>query len=487
MTRERAVEWVSPLLTAVNWTVLGYVVVLDLAMLLLVVTGARRLVANRRWTGAQGLDQVFASPLTPAVSILVPAHDEEAGILDMLSAALSQRYPAYEVIVVDDGSTDRTFELMAEKYQLAPVTARPTATTQVDGAVLSVHRAGTGDPLTVVRKVSVGRRSDALNAAINLARHPLICMIDADSLLEPEGLLKVARAFVEDPVNVVGAGGSIRPANGALTDRGAVIEPRLSPRWTVRIQAVEYLRSFLLSRTSWAQADAMLIISGAFGMFRRDLVVEVGGLDPLSLAEDAELVVTLQEYLRREGRPHKMVFVPETVCWTEVPETWAVLGKQRRRWSQGLAQLLWKNKRMIGNPRYGAIGVLAMPFYLVFELLGPVVELVGLLSVVVSAALGILDLGTAAVMVGFALAVGTLLAVTVVAVEEFVFHRYRRGRELAALLAAGILENVGFRQVHSWFRLRGLAAALMRREPVWTAMPRTGFTTAEPDALAPSR
>jgi cellulose synthase/poly-beta-1,6-N-acetylglucosamine synthase-like glycosyltransferase len=463
----------------VNWTVLGYVVLLDATMLVLVLFGARRVLATRRWAGAEGHDQIFASPLTPAVSVLIPGHDEEAGILDTLSATLAQRYPSLEVVFVDDGSTDRTFDLVAQRYGLTPVTPRRTAGLPVDGEILSVHRATTGDPLTVIRKTSVGRRSDALNAALNVARHPLVCMVDADSLLEPDALLKVARPFVEDPRNVVGTGGVIRTVNGALTDRGAVIEPRLSRRWLVRIQAVEYLRSFLLGRTGWADANALLIISGAFGLFRRDLVVEIGGLDALSLAEDAELVVSLQEHLRRQGRPHRLVFVPEPVCWTEVPETWQVLGRQRRRWSHGLGQLLWKHKRMIANPRFGAVGLLALPFFLLFELLGPVVEVLGLVSVAVSARLGVLDLRTAGVMVGFALLLGTLLSTTVVAVEEFTFHRYRNGRDLLALLAAGVLENVGFRQVHAWYRLQGLVMAVTRRRPVWTAMPRTGFTGAD--------
>jgi cellulose synthase/poly-beta-1,6-N-acetylglucosamine synthase-like glycosyltransferase len=471
-------ELAHDVLLALNWTVLGYVLVLDLTMLLLVLAGGRRVAASRRWRGAEGHDEIFASPLTPAVSVLVPAHDEEAGILDTLAAALGQRYPALEVVLVDDGSTDRTFDLVAERYALREVIPHPTADLPVDGEVLSVHRATTGDPLTVIRKTSVGRRSDALNAALNLARHPLVCMVDADSLLEPDALLRVSRPFVEDPEQVVAAGGVIRTVNGALTDRGTVVEPRLSPKWLVRIQAVEYLRSFLLGRTGWADANALLIISGAFGLFRRDLLVEIGGLDPLSLAEDAELVVALQEHLRRNRRPHRVVFVPEPVCWTEVPETWQVLGRQRRRWAHGLGQLLWKHRRMVGNPRYGAVGMLALPFFLFFELLGPVLEVLGLASVLLAAGLGLLDVGTAVVMVGLALAVGTLLSTTTIAVEEFTFHRYRRGRDLLSLVAAGALENVGFRQVHAWFRLRGLIAALTRRTPVWTAMPRTGFSTA---------
>lgn len=209
-----------------NWVVLGYVLLLDTVMLLLVLAGARRVRATRHWAGAEGFDEIFASPLTPAVSLLVPAHDEEAGILDTLSAALGQRYPTLEVVLVDDGSTDRTFAKVAERYGLQELTPQPTADLPVDGEILSVHRATTGDPLTVIRKTSVGRRSDALNAALNLARYPLVCMVDADSLLEPDALLRVARPFVEDPADVVAAGGVIRVANGARIDRGTVLEPR---------------------------------------------------------------------------------------------------------------------------------------------------------------------------------------------------------------------------------------------------------------------
>lgn len=476
-------ELALDLLLTMSWVVLGYTLLLDLVMLALVLAGARRVSASRRWDGSEGHEEIFASPLTPGVSVLIPAHDEEAGILDTLAAVLAQRYPVFEVVLVDDGSTDRTFDKVAERFGLVRVTPRPTAALPVDGEVLSVHRASNGDPLTVVRKTSVGRRSDALNAGLNIARHPLVCMVDADSLLEPEALVQVARPFVEDPGNVVASGGVIRAANGARVARGSVLEPRLSPRWVVRFQVVEYLRSFLLGRTGWADANALLIISGAFGLFRRDLVVEVGGLDALSLAEDAELVVTLQEHLRRQRRPHRVVFVPEPVCWTEVPETLTVLGRQRRRWSHGLAQLLWKHRRMIGNPRFGPVGVLALPFFLLFELLGPVVEVVGLVSVVLAAFLGVLDASTALVMFGLALGLGTLLSTAAVAVEEFSYHRYARGREVGVLLLAGLLENVGYRQLHAWFRLRGLVAALLRRTPVWTAMPRTGFTEAEPVAV----
>jgi cellulose synthase/poly-beta-1,6-N-acetylglucosamine synthase-like glycosyltransferase len=473
-------EFLVDAVLVTNWVLLGHVALYHLVTLMLVLAGARRVWRNRHWKGVEGHDETFASPLTPAVSILVPAHNEEAGILDTLSAALGQRYPALEVVLVDDGSTDRTFALVAERYALREVPARPTADLAVDGEILSVHRATSGDPLTVIRKVSVGRRSDAINAGLNLARHPLVCMVDGDSLLESEALLQVSRPFVEDPDNVVATGGVIRAANGAVIDRGTVVEPRLSRRWVVRVQVLEYMRSFLLGRTGWADAQALLIISGAFGLFRRDVVVEVGGLDPQSLAEDAELVVTIQEHLRRNGRPHRVVFVPEPVCWTEVPETWAVLGRQRKRWSHGLGQLLWKHRSMIGNPRYGPIGLLALPFFLLFELLGPVVELIGLTTVVISFVLGLVSPVTAGAVLVVAIALGVLLSATAIAVEELTYHRYARGRDVLGLMGAAVVEHLWFRWVHSWYRLRGLVAALRRESPVWTAMPRVGFAGDSP-------
>ncbi|PRY15813.1 glycosyltransferase family 2 protein [Kineococcus rhizosphaerae] len=455
---------VADVLGALNWTVLGYVVVLDAVVLLLVVAAARRVLAHRRWSGTEGHDQLFASPLTPAVSVLVTAHDEEARVLDTLAAALAQRYPAFEVVLVDDGSTDGTFDLVARTYGLVPVTARWSADLPVEGEVLSVHRATTGDPLTVVRKVGVGRPADAVNAALNLARHRLVCTLDAGAVLEPDALLTVVRPFVEDPLDVVAAGGVVRTLNGSRLERGSVLEPGLPKRWLARVQVLEQLRSALLSRAGRTGAHALLADSGAFGLFRRDLLLELGGVDPRSATGTADLVVALHGLLRRTGRPHRMVFVPEPVCWTTVPETWEGLGRRHRRRSQGLGQLLWKHRRMIANPRYGAVGVLTLPALVLLEVLGPAVEVLGLVSVAVAAATGALDRDLAVVLAGFALLVGISLSTTVVAVEEFTSPRRSGRRDLPALLVAGLLRNVGFRQVHAWYRFQGLLLALTRRD-----------------------
>jgi cellulose synthase/poly-beta-1,6-N-acetylglucosamine synthase-like glycosyltransferase len=233
---------------------------------------------------------------------------------------------------------------------------------------------------------------------------------------------------------------------------------------------VEYLRSFLLGRTGWSKLDALLVISGAFGVFRRDLVVEIGGLDGDSLGEDAELVTRLHRRLRERHQDDRIVFMSEPICWTEVPSTLAVLARQRRRWSQGLAEVLWEHRRMVGDPRYGRIGLVVLPYFLVFELLGPVVEVAGVLAVLVGLPLGFVDPSFAWLFLAVSVGYGLLLSMAAVAIEACSYRRYARWRDLGALVAASVLENVGFRQLHAWWRLQGLWRAVRGTSQAWGVM-----------------
>lgn len=467
------IEFVS----SFNWFVLTYFVILNTIYLLIIVAALAVMLRSVRRPDPAGRDDIFANPLTPPVSVLVPAFNEGAGIIESVRAMLSLRYPQFEVIVVDDGSTDDTFERLQQEFDLREVVPAIDPDVPTRGAVRSMHVPGGGEPLIVVRKVNAGRRADALNVAINVAQYPLVCMVDADSLLEPDALLRVAQPFVDDPDRVVATGGVIRAANGATVYRGHVVDVRQPKRWIERIQVIEYLRSFLIGRTGWSRVSGLLIISGAFGLFRRDLIVEIGGLDPNSLGEDADLVAAFHRHLRDARRDYSVVFVPEPVCWTELPRDRQTLGRQRRRWSHGLAQVLWKQKRMIFNPRYGRIGLLVMPYYLCFELLGPVVEVVGLASVVAGWAFGIVNTSFALLFATIAFAYGILLSFSALAVDELTRRRPNRWRDLVVGATAAIAENLGYRQMHAWWRLRGLVASLRRRPAVWGAMPRTGFTT----------
>jgi cellulose synthase/poly-beta-1,6-N-acetylglucosamine synthase-like glycosyltransferase len=328
----------------------------------------------------------------------------------------------------------------------------------------------------VLRKVATGTKTDALNVGINAARHPLLCMVDADALLDGDALLHVAKPFVDDPWRVVASGGVVRAANGCRVERGRVVEVRMPRGWLVRIQIMEYLRAFLLGRTGWSRLDSLLIISGAFGLFRRDVVVEVGGLDQMTLGEDAELVVRLHRHLRATHRPYRLTFVAEPVCWTEIPSSVPDLAHQRIRWSRGLAELLWKHRTMIGNPRYGRIGLLGMPYYVAFEALAPVVELGGILAVLLGLVFGLVDWTFAALFLLVAVGYSVFLSLAALTVEEFTFHRYPRWRDLGVAMLAAVLENVGYRQLHAWWRLRGVISMMGRRPVHWDTV-RSGFDT----------
>jgi cellulose synthase/poly-beta-1,6-N-acetylglucosamine synthase-like glycosyltransferase len=470
-----AVVW---LIHDMSTPVLVYFLAINTSYLVLIVLAAIEFARHIRRLPFAGLEEAYASPLTRPVSVLVPAFNEETGIVESVRAMLGLRYPEYEVIVVDDGSTDETVERLRRAFRLVRVPRALPYDVPARGDVLDVWVPADGvTPLVVVRKEN-GGRADALNVGINAAQYPLVCMVDADSLLDPDALLTVSKPFADDPLNVVATGGVIRAVNGSLVRSGRVVDVRMPRGWVARIQVIEYLRAFLLGRTGWSKLGALSLISGAFGLFRRDVVVAIGGFDPDSLGEDFELVTHIHRYQREHGlRERRVVFVAEPVSWTEVPSTLAVLARQRRRWHRGLAQVLWRHRVMLMNPRYGRIGLLALPYYVVFELLAPVLEVVGIVIVPVGLLVGAVDASYALLFLGVAYGYAIFVSIAALAVEEFSFHRYHRWRDLGVALLAAVAENIGYRQLTCVWRLQGLAAQLTRRKPVWGVMTREGFHT----------
>jgi cellulose synthase/poly-beta-1,6-N-acetylglucosamine synthase-like glycosyltransferase len=344
------------------------------------------------------------------------------------------------------------------------------------GRVHSVHRPRSGATGLVVVRKDNGGKADALNVGINVAGHPLVCMVDADSILDPDALLSVAKPFADDPLRVAAAGGVVRIANGCTVVAGRIVDTRMPPGWLARIQVIEYLRAFLLGRTGWSRVGSLLVISGAFGMFRRDLLLELGGLDHDTVGEDAELTVRLHRHLRRQKSDYRVVFVAEPVSWSEAPSTVRVLGRQRRRWHRGMTEILIKHRRSVGNPRYGRIGVMALPYWLIFELLAPVLELGGVILIPLGALVyGGIDYQFAALFMGVAYGYGMLINLIALAVEEYTFHRYSRWGDLGIAVLASVLENVGYRQLSAFWRIQGGWSALRRTQHVWGVMTRTGF------------
>jgi len=459
-----------------NVSVLAYFLLLNTSYLVLIVLAALEARRDFRELQRGGDRDLFADPLAPSISVIVPAFNEEAVIIESVRGLLNLRYPNFEIIVVDDGSTDATFRLLEDEFHLVEVPRVVPDATPTLGALRSVHVPQGREPITVIRKVSVGRKADAVNAGINAARSSLVCVTDADSILDRNSLLHVVRPFIADPEAVVATGGCIRVANGSVVKHGDLVDPRMPGGWIARIQVVEYLRAFLMGRAGWSRLGAVLIVSGAFGLFRRDVLIEVGGYDPTCSGEDAELITRIHHHFRRARRTYRIVFVPEPVCWTEVPSKWRSLRGQRQRWSRGMAETLWSHRAVIGNPRYGRMGLLVLPYFVVFELLSPIFEVGGVAAVALGFWVGVLDVRFALLFLLVAVGYSFVLTVAALTIEVFSYRRYRRWRDLGIAVAAALLENVGFRQVHAWWRLQGLFQVIRGRFSEWIPPERAGFS-----------
>lgn len=470
---------VTWLLHAFEVPVLVYFLVINTSYLLLILMAAGGFVAHLRRLEHAGREETVSSQLAPGVSLLVPAYNEAAGIVPSVQAMLALRYPRHEIVVIDDGSTDDTFERLREAFDLFRVDRELPRDVPVRARVLDVWVPRDGRTrLVAVRKENSGK-TDALNVGINAASEPLVAMVDADSLLDPDALLTVAKPFADDPIRTVATGGVVRAANGCTVVAGRIVEIRTPRQWLPRVQIVEYLRAFLLGRTGWSRMGALILISGAFGLFRRDVLVEVQGLDTDSIGEDFELVMRIHRHMRRRKRDYRVEFVSEPVSWTEVPANLKVLRSQRRRWHRGLWEVLWKYRGMVLNPRYGRIGMIALPWYWVFELLAPALELAGVVLVPLGLALGLVNVRFALLFVLVAYGYAIVVTLAAMAVEELSFHKYPRWRDLGATLLASVAENLGYRQLTAWWRVEGWWAGLRRGTHVWGTMTRQGFAGAD--------
>lgn len=418
-------------------------------------------------------EEMASSALTPPVSVIVPAYNEEKVIVENIQSLFHLNYPEYEVIVVNDGSTDDTLQVLIEHFDLFPV--REVIRQQIPTeTVINVYRSIHHPHLIVVDKEN-GGKSDALNAGINISNYPYFCGIDADSILEPESLIKTMWPIIEGAENVIACGGIVRIANGCKIENGHVVEVRLPKNKLALFQVVEYLRSFLMGRLGLSAMNSLLIISGAFGVFRKREVIEVGGYSTNNIGEDMELVVRLQKYLFDEKVDAKILFLPQPICWTEAPNNLKVLYQQRTRWHIGLLQTLLKHKKLMFNPKYKSMGLIVMPYFLLVELLGPTIELVGTIFIIAGLYFDIVNIPFAIMFFLLTLVFGVFLSICAVFLEEYNFRRYPRIRDLLTLSLFSVIENFGYRQLNAIWRTIAFFRYLTNKVS-WGNMTRTGIS-----------
>lgn len=459
------------LVDAVTWFILAYFVALNAGYLVLNLLSLGSLHRGRQEKLLEELPQIF-SGLDPAISVLVPAYNEEAGIAASIRSMLQLSYSDFEIIVINDGSKDSTLEVLTREFKLQPFPEAIHARLETQ-PIRGTYRSTLHGNLRVIDKEN-GGKADSLNAGINLARHPLFCGVDADSLLERDSLQRVVRPFLRD-WRVVATGGTVRIANGCEVQDGSLTRVRLPRNVWALFQVVEYLRAFLFGRLGWSQLNAMLIISGAFGLFRTSVVVAAGGYRPQTIGEDMELVVRIHRMLREQGQDYRVEFVPEPVCWTEAPEDRKTLRNQRIRWQRGLSESLSTNWGLMFSRNGGPPGWLAFPFMVAFEWLGPVIELGGYAFMVFAYLSGLISWDAFAVFLFVAIGLGILLSASGLLLEEMAFQLYPRLSDLAVLALVIVVENFGYRQLNSWWRLIGLFRWAAQSESKWGEMKRKGI------------
>lgn len=465
-------QLLNGVLPALETSVLIYFFVVNTFYLVLLFSAAAEMRYQRARVHLEERLRILGSNVAPKLSVLAPAHNESATVVQSVQALLLLQYPNLEVVLVSDGSTDATIDVLRDAFALSPVHPifRRTLDTE---PVRQIFRSSIHQSLVVVDKEN-GGKADALNCALNIASGELVCAIDADTLIEPDALLMMTRPFLTHS-DIAAVGGTIRVINGSTVSEGRVVDRKVSRHYLAGVQTVEYLRAFLFGRLGWNRLGGNLIISGALGVFRKDILLDAGGYLHGTVGEDIEIVARFRKTAAEKGFSNRVEFVPDPVAWTEVPESFSTLGRQRDRWHRGLADVLWRYRRQIGNPRYGKLGLIAFPCFFLIEFLAPVVEFAGMLTFAASAVAGHVNVDFAIRFFAAVYAYGILLNCFAIVLDEVNFRRYQRFGDRLYLFWWALLESFGYRQLTVIWRLRGIVGFALRRKD-WGTMQRKGFT-----------
>lgn len=460
------------LISSSSILILIYFLILNTFYIFFLVVAIGELLRYRRLLIILKTIEVLPVSLVKPVSIIAPAFNEQNSIVQSVSNLLSLDYPVYEVIVVNDGSSDETLSRLIEHFKLkqSSLVFRKSLETKPIRAIYTNPEY----PRLIVIDKENGKKADALNAGLNISRYPLFCAVDSDSVLDRDALQKVVRPFLEDPEKTIAAGGIIRLSNGCVIEKGQLKRLSIPRNILVRFQIIEYLRAFLGGRVGLSRLNSLLIVSGAFGLFRKEIVMAIGGYRKNTVGEDMDLVVRMRQYLHENKKPFAVRFLPDPICWTEAPSNLRSLGSQRNRWHRGLIETLAASRKMLFNPRYGVTGLLALPFYFIFEMVGPLVELYGYLFFILASIFRVINYTYAALFFALAVVVGAMISLGSILLEEFSQRRYPLAKDILALLPYCFLENIIYRQYLSYVRVKAFIDYFKGKKE-WGKIEKKGF------------
>lgn len=462
---------IEDILRWLGYGTLAYFILLQSYMIFLGLTSAAVLRRNHHVNRFGRVSDMLSSQTSPPVSIVLAAYNEAAGIVESVRSMYIVNYPRFELVVVNDGSTDNTLDLLIEAFNLERVHIpyRPDIPTE---RIRGIYRGRGGVSLTVIDKDN-GGRADALNAGLNVARYPYVLCTDADVVLDARCLVGAMRRVVEDRGRTIAVGGNIRPLNGSTVEMGHLVKAAVPRKLIPRMQVLEYVRTFLASRPAWSALGALPLISGAFGVWKRSSVIEVGGFTRGHMGEDMDLTMKLHRHHIERGIPYRMVYEPSAVIWTEVPSNLRVLRRQRIRWHRGLMRAIRDFRPVTFNPKYKALGLVTWAGMFLFEYLAPIVEATGWVVVPVAVILGALDMTILALLVALAFGVGLLNSLLALTLDES-FGYFNSPKDTTRLLVMALIENLGFRQLTVAWRVRAIFGS--DKSFSWGNMERKGIT-----------
>jgi len=468
-------SWLLNILQAFSFLILLYSVVLFFFYMAI---GAYAVLETRDYVHKNGFTDyrmLASSPHAPSISIIAPAYNEGATIVENVRSLLSIYYSKLELIVVNDGSKDDCLQKMIDTYQLEKIdffVRYQIPTKPVRGVYKSKNPVF--KKLIVVDKEN-GGKADALNVGINVSSHDYTICIDVDCILEQDAILRMVKPFMEETKKkVIASGGVIRIANSCEVEDGRLVKVHLPEDYLPRMQSLEYIRAFLLGRMAWSRLNGLLLISGAFGAFDKEVVIKCGGYDHNTVGEDMELVVRMRRYMEERKEPYKVTFIPDPLCWTEAPANYKILGRQRNRWTRGTFETLKFHKKLFFNPKYGLLGMLSYPYWFFFEMLAPIIEFLGFIIFLVMTFLGMIDWETFAALLLFIISFGYVYSAFAIFMEVTTYNQYKRKSEIIKLLLSAFSEPFNFHPFVVWSGVQGYIN-IIRKKKAWGDMTRQGF------------
>lgn len=467
--------------TVLNYFFFTYGVVLFFIYFCFVLLAARAVKKTKKRSVFLQVNDIVSATDIPSVTLVAPAYNEGKTILVNVKSLLSIQYPYYNLIIVNDGSTDNSLQQLIDKYDLEPIDTsfitQPIPTASVNFIYKS--RKPQYRQLTVIDKNN-GGRADAINAGINFADTELVLCTDADCIIEQDALLKLVRPYLEeDDKEIIACGGAIGIANDSIIQNGALKQLRLPKKLVPTIQVVEYIRAFLLGRMAWGQINGLMLVSGAFGMYPRNRLLEVGGFNGKTVGEDLELCIRLRAHMEKLKKPYKVVYIPEILCWTEAPSDYKVFVNQRDRWARGLWETIDGHRYLFFNRKFRAMGMVYFPYWCFFEFGAPIVEFLGLLVIIVLGMLGSIYWPVAILLFCVVYLIGCLFSTISIFLYVINFKHYSKPREITELLLAAYLEPFVFHPVLLFAQMKGYYKKIFKVKSGWGTMTRKGFTTVD--------